>query len=48
MSFVTGIDMGDKSTKVLILDEEKRIQGRSIVKTRVDFFIGSEVKGLNP
>ncbi|MFB3120846.1 MAG: BadF/BadG/BcrA/BcrD ATPase family protein, partial [Candidatus Binatia bacterium] len=37
MSFVAGIDMGAKSTKVLILDEEKRIQGRSIVKTRVDF-----------
>lgn len=37
MSFVAGIDMGAKSTKVLILDEEKRIQGRSVVKTRVDF-----------
>jgi len=37
MSFVAGIDMGAKSIKVLILDEEKRIQGRSVVKTRVDF-----------
>ncbi|MEE9570041.1 MAG: acyl-CoA dehydratase activase [Candidatus Binatia bacterium] len=37
MSFVAGIDMGAKSTKVLILDEEKRIQGKSVVKTRVDF-----------
>ena len=37
MSFVAGIDMGAKSVKVLILDEKKRIQGRSVVKTRVDF-----------
>ncbi len=37
MSFVAGIDMGAKSVKVLILDKEKRIQGRSVVKTRVDF-----------
>jgi predicted CoA-substrate-specific enzyme activase len=37
MSFVAGIDMGAKSIKVLILDGEKRIQGKSVVKTRVDF-----------
>ncbi|MFQ5850167.1 MAG: acyl-CoA dehydratase activase [Candidatus Binatia bacterium] len=35
--FVAGIDMGAKSTKVLILDEQKQIQGKSVVKTRPDF-----------
>ncbi|MFQ5542365.1 MAG: BadF/BadG/BcrA/BcrD ATPase family protein, partial [Candidatus Binatia bacterium] len=35
--FVAGIDMGAKSTKVLILDEERRIQGRGVVKTQPDF-----------
>ena len=37
MDFVAGIDMGAKSTKAVILDEDKRICGKAAVKTRPDF-----------
>ncbi len=37
MVFVAGVDMGAKSTKVLILDEKRQIHGKSVVKTRPDF-----------
>jgi predicted CoA-substrate-specific enzyme activase len=37
MTFVAGIDMGAKSTKALILDEDKRICSKAAVKTRPDF-----------
>lgn len=37
MVFVAGIDIGAKSTKVMILDEEKRVKGKSAVKTCPDF-----------
>lgn len=37
MDFVAGIDIGAKSTKVVILDEKKQIQGKISVKTRPDF-----------
>jgi predicted CoA-substrate-specific enzyme activase len=37
MVFVAGIDMGAKSTKTVILDEERRIRAKSMVKTRPDF-----------
>lgn len=37
MVFVAGIDMGAKSTKVILLDEERRVRGKSAVKTRPDF-----------
>lgn len=37
MVFVAGIDMGAKSTKVVILDEERGIRAKSTVKTRPDF-----------
>lgn len=37
MDFVAGIDIGAKSTKVVILDGEKKIRAKSAVKTRVDF-----------
>ena len=37
MTFVAGIDMGAKSTKALIMDEEKRVCGKAAIKTRPDF-----------
>lgn len=37
MDFVAGIDIGAKSTKVVILDEKKQIRGKISVKTRPDF-----------
>jgi (R)-2-hydroxyacyl-CoA dehydratese activating ATPase len=37
MTFVAGIDMGAKSTKAVILDEDKRICSKAAVKTRPDF-----------
>lgn len=37
MDFVAGIDLGGKSTKVVILDDQKKIRGESQVKTRPDF-----------
>ncbi len=37
MVFVAGIDIGAKSTKVMILDEERKIRAKGTVKTRPDF-----------
>ncbi len=37
MVFVAGIDMGSKFTKVAILDEEKKVLGKTIVRTGPDF-----------
>ena len=37
MVFVAGIDMGAKSSKTVILDDDKKIRGKSVVKTRPDF-----------
>ncbi len=37
MVYVAGIDIGAKSTKAVILDEERQMRGRVIVKTRPDF-----------
>jgi predicted CoA-substrate-specific enzyme activase len=37
MVFVAGIDMGAKSTKVIIMDGEKNVRGKSAVRTRPDF-----------
>ena len=37
MDFVAGIDIGAKSTKAIILDEERQVRGKSAVKTRPDF-----------
>jgi predicted CoA-substrate-specific enzyme activase len=37
MTFVAGIDIGAKSTKAIILDEGKRICGKSVVMTKPDF-----------
>ncbi len=47
MIVVAGIDMGAKSTKVVILDEERHIHGKAAVKTRPDFpAIAKEVLDL--
>ncbi|MFQ5903087.1 MAG: acyl-CoA dehydratase activase [Candidatus Binatia bacterium] len=37
MVFVAGIDIGAKSTKVVILNEERRTRAKSAVKTKPDF-----------
>jgi len=37
MVYVVGIDMGAKSTKVVILDDQRRICGKSSIRTRPDF-----------
>jgi predicted CoA-substrate-specific enzyme activase len=37
MTFVAGIDMGAKSTKVVILDDQRRMRGKSSIRTRPDF-----------
>ncbi|MBI3001113.1 MAG: 2-hydroxyglutaryl-CoA dehydratase [Deltaproteobacteria bacterium] len=37
MSFVAGIDVGAKSTKVVILDDTQHIRGQAIVRTQTDF-----------
>jgi (R)-2-hydroxyacyl-CoA dehydratese activating ATPase len=37
MVFVAGIDMGAKSTKAIILDDQRRIRGKSCIRTRPDF-----------
>lgn len=37
MELVAGIDIGAKSTKVIILDEQKTVRAKSQVKTRPDF-----------
>ncbi|MBI2357417.1 MAG: 2-hydroxyglutaryl-CoA dehydratase [Deltaproteobacteria bacterium] len=37
MVFVAGIDIGGKSTKAIVLDDNRQIRGQAIVKTRPDF-----------
>jgi len=37
MVYVAGIDMGAKSTKAVILDDQRRIRGQSSIRTRPDF-----------
>ena len=37
MVFVAGIDMGAKSTKAIILDDQRQIRGKSCIRTRPDF-----------
>lgn len=37
MVFVAGIDIGGKSTKVIILDDARNVRGQALVKTRPDF-----------
>jgi (R)-2-hydroxyacyl-CoA dehydratese activating ATPase len=37
MDFVAGIDMGAKLTKAVVLDGERRIVGKSAIRTRPDF-----------
>src|SRR5262245_40372456 len=37
MVFVAGVDMGAKSTKVVILDDQRRTCGKSSIRTRPDF-----------
>ncbi|HWP23363.1 MAG TPA: acyl-CoA dehydratase activase [Candidatus Binatia bacterium] len=37
MTFVAGIDIGAKSTKAVVMDGDKRICGKAVVKTRPDF-----------
>jgi predicted CoA-substrate-specific enzyme activase len=37
MVFVAGIDMGAKLTKAVVLDGERRIRGKSAIRTRPDF-----------
>jgi predicted CoA-substrate-specific enzyme activase len=37
MVFVAGIDMGAKSTKAIILDDQRGIRGKSSIRTRPDF-----------
>jgi len=37
MVYVVGIDMGAKSTKAVILDHQRRICGKSSIRTRPDF-----------
>ncbi len=47
MVFVAGIDMGAKSTKVIILDDERKVRGMSAVRTRPDFpGVAKEALGL--
>lgn len=37
MAYVAGIDVGSRGTKVVLLDESRRICGTALVKTRPDF-----------
>ena len=37
MDLVAGIDMGAKSTKAIVMDQERRVLGKSMVNTRPDF-----------
>ena len=47
MVFVAGIDMGAKSTKAVILDDQRQIRGSSFIRTRPDFeAIAQEVLDL--
>lgn len=47
MVFVAGIDMGAKSTKVIIMDGGKNVRGKSAVRTRPDFTaVSKEALGI--
>ena len=47
MFFVAGIDMGAKSTKVIVMDDQKNVRGQSVVRTRPDFTaVAKEALGL--
>ena len=47
MVFVAGIDMGAKSTKVVIMDGERNVRGKSAVRTRPDFTaVSKEALGI--
>ena len=47
MFFVAGIDMGAKSTKVIVMDDQKNVRGQSVVRTRPDFAgVAKEALGL--
>jgi predicted CoA-substrate-specific enzyme activase len=47
MTFVAGIDIGAKSTKCVILDEDRHICGKATIRTRPDFHaIAREVLDL--
>src|SRR3989338_6515941 len=47
MDFVAGIDIGAKSTKVIIMNEKREVRGKSAVKTRPDFVsVGEEALDL--
>jgi predicted CoA-substrate-specific enzyme activase len=47
MVFVAGIDMGAKSAKVIIMDGEKEVRGKSAVRTRPDFTaVSKEALGI--
>jgi len=47
MEFVAGIDIGAKSTKVIIMNEKREIRGKSTVKTQPDFVsVGKEALNL--
>ncbi|MBI2815600.1 MAG: 2-hydroxyglutaryl-CoA dehydratase [Acidobacteria bacterium] len=37
MAFIAGIDIGSKTTKAVVVDEQRRIRGTSLIKTRPDF-----------
>ncbi len=47
MVFVAGVDMGAKSTKVVIMDDQKNMRGKSAVRTRPEFTaVAKEALGL--
>jgi predicted CoA-substrate-specific enzyme activase len=37
VNVVAGVDVGSKATKAVVLDEERRVRGRALVRTRPDF-----------
>ena len=37
MNYVAGIDLGCKSTKAVVLDQDRKIRGTALVRTRPDF-----------
>jgi predicted CoA-substrate-specific enzyme activase len=47
MVFVAGIDMGAKSTKVIVIDNQKNVCGKSVIRTRPDFTaVAKEALGI--
>jgi predicted CoA-substrate-specific enzyme activase len=47
MVFVAGIDMGAKSTKVIVIDDQKNVCGKSVIRTRPDFTaVAKEALGI--